>query len=154
MHFTLLFEVDTDILISEIIDFKGGNSGLTEEFIYNNQPSSEEEQIQIFSGATLKQNNMGFVSKNAFPSGKKLKMFKRPTVLVIRKGNAGKVIYLDKDEYFSTNDDVYTLKLKNGWKDKINLIWFSQQYQNLFYNLVTSKSDNATFIRNMLKNNW
>lgn len=45
---------------------------------------------------------------------------------------------------FTTNDHAYVLTLKSKWKDKINLRWFVFQYQDLFYNLVTSKSDNAT----------
>jgi hypothetical protein len=30
-------------------------------------------------------------------------------------------------------------------KQRENLRWFAHQFQGLFYNLVTSKSDNATF---------
>lgn len=131
--------------IKDIFMFKGGNSGLTAGFIYNNKPNNELENVPILSGATVLTNMMGFVSRNAMPDTKKLKIFNGPAIIVIRNGvNAGQMIYIDKGE-FATNDHVYVMSVKNNWKNKVNLRWFSYQYQELFYNLITSKSDNATF---------
>lgn len=130
--------------LSIILHFKGGNSGLTEEFIYYNQPTSEDDKIPILSGATLKANLMGYISRGAKPNGKRLKIFKGPAILVVRKGIAGQMTFISEGE-FTTNDDAYVLIPKKYWKDKINLRWFAYQYQELFFNLVTSKSDNATF---------
>ena len=130
--------------IGEIFNIKGGNSGLTEKFIYYNQPTNEDEKIQVFSGATVKSNLMGYISKNARPKGRKLKIFYMPAILVVRKGIAGKMTYIEKEE-FTTNDDTYVLTHQKEWKNKINLRWFVYQYQELFYNIITSKSDNATF---------
>ena len=132
------------VKLSKIFRFIGGNSGLTEEFIYYNQPINDNDKIPILSGATLKANLMGYVSRNAKPQGKKLKTFKGSCILVARNGYAGKMTYIPKGE-FTTNDHAYVLIPKKEWKDKINLRWFVYQYQELFYNLVTSKSDNATF---------
>ncbi len=133
-----------EIELKEIIHFKGGNSGLTEEFIYYNQPTSEDDKIPILSSATIKTNFMGYISRNTKPQGEKLKTFKGPCILVARNGYAGKMTYIPKEE-FTTNDHAYVLIPKKNWKDKINLRWFAYQYQELFFNLVTSKSDNATF---------
>ena len=130
--------------LSTIFDIEGGNSGLTEEFIYYNLPSNEKESIEIFTGATLEENRMGMISRLAKPNGRELKIFQSPSILVIRKGLAGKMLCIEKDE-FTTNDDAYVLTPKKDWKDKINLTWFTHEYQDLFFNLVTSKSDNATF---------
>jgi hypothetical protein len=129
---------------STFFNITGGNSGLTEEFIYHNQPSTEEEKIEIFTGATLDENKMGFISRFAKPNRTKLKIFQSPAILVVRKGLAGKMFYIEKDE-FTTNDDAYVLTSNEDWKDKINLKWFIRESQDLFFNLVTSKSDNATF---------
>ena len=123
---------------------KGGNSGLTEDFIYNNQPSTEDEQISILSSATKKTNLMGYISNKATPDNKKLKVFSDECILVARNGYAGTMTYMNGVE-FTTNDHAYVLIPKKEWKNKINLRWFAYQYQELFYNLVTSKSDNATF---------
>lgn len=134
-----------EVEISKIINFVGGNNELTEEFVYNNQPNNEEETIPILSGATLKSNFMGYISRQAHPNNNILKIFSAPSVLVTRNGvYAGTMIYLDKGD-FTINDHAYILTLKNDWKEKINLRWFVYQYQELFYNIVSSKSDNATF---------
>lgn len=130
--------------ISTVLNIRGGNSGLTEEFIYHNLPETEEDMIEILTGATLETSAMGFISKKAKPNNKKLKIFEGPAILVVRKGIAGKMTYIPKDR-FTTNDDAYVITPKKPWKDKINLEWFISEYQELFWKIVTSKSDNATF---------
>ena len=131
-------------LIGDIFYIKGGNSGLTEEFIYYNMPTNEAEKIEIFSSATLESKRMGFISRNAKPNGQNLKIFRAPAILVARNGYAGSMTYIPSGE-FTTNDHAYVLTPKNDWKEKINLKWFIHEYQDLFFNLLTSKSDNATF---------
>lgn len=136
--------INDDLRLGNIFDFRGGNSGLTEEFIYNNQSSTIDGQIPIFSGSATENNPMGFISDGAKPHGKPLKVFYKTSLIVVRKGKAGKMKYITNNR-FATNDDVYVLIPKKEWKDRIDLKWFMYQYQNMFYNLVTSKSDNATF---------
>lgn len=130
--------------LGKCFNIKGGNSGLTEEFLYNNQPIEEEDMLPIYSGATLEENLMGYITREAKPAGKNLKIFKGPCILVSRKGYAGVMSYITEGE-FTTNDDAYVLTLKSQWKNKINLRWFVYQFQSLFRSLVTSKSDNSTF---------
>lgn len=130
--------------LKDIFHFRGGNSGLTEKFIYSNQPSEDSDGIPIFSSATLKANMMGEISRTAKPGGRRLKLFKGPSILVARNGYAGIMTYIEEDE-FTTNDHAYVLSPKKEWEDRINQRWFIHQYQGLFYTLVTSKSDNATF---------
>jgi len=144
------FKVKYKDKLNNMLNIVGGNSGLTEEFIYYNQPTKNEESIRIFSGATADNNFLGFVNKNSKPNGAKLKIFKSPFVQIIRKGLAGSMVYYKKGE-FTANDDIYISTIKEGWKNKINLRWFAYQYQELFYNLITSKSDNATFNKDYAK---
>jgi restriction endonuclease S subunit len=124
--------------------FAGGNSGLTEEFIYQNYPETDSDRIEILTGATLERKAMGFVSQNAKIDGKRLKIFETPAILVARNGYAGTMTYIPKGQ-FTTNDHAYVLTAKNDWKTKINLEWFCHEYQELFFKIVTSRSDNATF---------
>ncbi len=141
------YSVDSIVAIDKLntfIDILGGNSGLTKEFIYHNLPEIEEEKIEILTGATLERTAMGFISKNAKPDNKKLKIFEGPALLVARNGYAGTMTYISKGK-FTTNDHAYVLTPKKAWKDKINLEWFMSEYQELFWKIVTSKSDNATF---------
>lgn len=130
--------------LSKVFSFEGGNSGLTEDFVYYNLPSNKDERIEIFSSATLEMNRMGYISRNAKPNGKKLKIFRGPAIVVARKGYAGWMTYILGGE-FTTNDDAYVLATRKDWEDRISLKWFIHEYQHLFFNLVTSKSDNATF---------
>ena len=133
------------VRIRDIFKMEGGNSGLTEEFIYMNQPSSENESIPILSSATLEDNLMGPISKNTvLPSGRKMKIFSTPAIIIARNGFAGEMTCLTSGQ-FTINDHAYVITLKERWKDRINLRWFASQYHELFKNLVTSKSDNATF---------
>lgn len=138
------FEVKYTDTIKDIFSIVSGNSGLTEELIYDNQPSNEDEKIKILSGATTEIKILGYVNKNSKPNNKKLKIFKSPFTHIIRKGLAGRMTYFDSGEY-TANDDIYILTVKKEWQGKVNLRWFTYQYQERFYNLVTSKSDNATF---------
>ena len=130
--------------INTIFKIIGGNSGLTEQFIYNNLPTKQEESILIFSGSTKHINTLGLISKNVALKNREIKIFNSPAILIVRKGLAGHMKVI-KNKKFTINDDAYVLTVKKDWKNKINLRWFAYQYQELFYNLVTSKSDNATF---------
>ncbi|MDW7726668.1 MAG: restriction endonuclease subunit S [Candidatus Methanoperedens sp.] len=143
-QYKLEFDDGETTVLDKCFNFNGGNSGLTEDFSYNNQPSTEDEKIPILSSATSKLNEMGYISKNAKPKNKKLKIFNKECVLIARNGYAGTMTYLNNYE-FTINDHAYVLTPKKEWKNKINLRWFVYQYQELFYNMVTSKSDNATF---------
>ena len=139
------------VRIRDIFKMEGGNSGLTEEFIYMNQPSNESESISILSSATREDNLMGFISKNTtLPNGRQIKTFFAPAILITRNGFAGEMTYLSNGQ-FTINDHAYVMTLKEEWKDKINLRWFASQYYELFRNLVTSKSDNATFSKEYAK---
>jgi hypothetical protein len=128
----------------DFVQLIGGNSGLTEEFIYSNLPQSPSDSIQILTSSTLERTSMGFISRYAKPKGKKLKIFKAPSIIVARNGYAGNMTYISDGE-FTTNDHAYVLAPKSEWKDSINLEWLIYEYQGLFYSLVTSRSDNATF---------
>ena len=125
-------------------DILGGNSGLTEEFIYYNLPESEKDTVLILTSSTLERTSMGFISEHARPNNKKLKIFNAPAILIARNGYAGTMNYIDNGR-FTTNDHAYVLKPKAIWKNRINLEWFILEYQELFYKIITSKSDNATF---------
>ena len=130
--------------IKTIFNISGGNSDLTEEFIYQNQPTADDE-IPIYSSATIHDNQMGIISKLAKWDGcRRLKIFTAPCILITRNGFAGEMTCLTSGQ-FTINDHAYVMTLKRGWKDRVNLRWFASQYQELFKNLVTSKSDNATF---------
>lgn len=130
--------------IGVVFKIEGGNADLIEKFVYENTPNKKQESIDILSSATVESNLMGFINKNAKLNEKQLKVFSAPCILVARNGFAGTMKYIEKGQ-FTTNDHAYVMTLKPGWNDKVNLRWFMFQYQELFYDLTTSKSDNAVF---------
>jgi hypothetical protein len=130
--------------IENMFSFEGGNSGLTEEFVYHHQPNSIDEQLKILSSATIEDKNMGFVSKSAKIDGRQIKIFSGESILIARNGYAGSMTYF-KNFTYTTNDHAYVMTVKPEWKKKINLRFIAFYLQPLFFNIVTSKSDNATF---------
>jgi len=132
-------------VVSDVLDVLGGNSGLTDQFIYENQPMSPADSIEVLSGATLPGNDLGPASRYARPKGKKLKIVDRESILLSRKGfYAGVMRYIGHREV-AINDDAYLLVPKKGWEKRLNLRWFSHQYSLPLRACVTSQTDNATF---------
>ncbi len=136
------YDYDTNEL-KEFIKFNSGNNGLTRHFIYKNLPSSEDNAIRVISPSKEKFKIMGFVDKDAKIKNKNLKIYNGETILLVRKGNAGKMHYYNNYTY-TVNEDAYVLTIKEKYKDKINLQWFSYYFQKLFYNLATAKGGNGT----------
>ena len=146
------FSIKSKSTLKEIFDICGGNSNLTEQFIYNNQSTHKRSEIPILSSSTIQSNHMGVISKYAqFPNGTNLKIFSAPSILVTRNGFAGTMNYIDCGK-FTTNDHAYVMTLKPQWLQRVNLEWFVFQYHELFKNLTTSKSDNATFSKEYAEN--
>lgn len=130
--------------VQKFFELKGGNAGLTEEFIYNNQPVNGDEAVIVYSSSTDDMTNMGAVSKKAKLRGETIKCFKGPAVLIARNGQAGKAMYIE-EKVFTINDHAYVLTVKSQYKNIINLEWFSNVIEKYTKNCVTSKDSNGTF---------
>ncbi|MFH0914516.1 MAG: restriction endonuclease subunit S, partial [Chloroflexota bacterium] len=137
--------------IVDIFDVHGGNSGLTEELIYHNQPLTPQDSVVVLSGATQAGNKMGEIARNTvLSSGKKLKTMNKESILLTRNGfYAGTMTYVNGIE-FATNDHAYVLTPKPSWAKRINLQWFTHQYAGTVRGCVSSRSDNATFNKEWL----
>lgn len=64
---SLKWDLNSDgenIQISDLFDIYGGQSNLTEEFIYNNSPKSDDDSIKVFSGSTS-HNILGYISSDS-----------------------------------------------------------------------------------------
>ncbi len=131
-----------DVNISTCIDYISGNSGLTEEFLYNNI-ELPGERYTILSSATLDENMLGEVPMCKI-EGRDLKVFEdKPGLLVIRKGKAGTTQFLKPGKY-TLNDDAYILYVKDDCPYEIDLKWLAIQYKMEFLNYASS-SDNGTW---------
>lgn len=131
------------IPISSIVQCMSGNSGLTEEFIYNNLPSSS--QVEVLSSSTLESTAMGYIREDAkLPNGKMLKsFFGSSALLVARNGKAGTTRFLPAGKY-TINDHAYILSIRSGCPYDVDLQWLSIQYKDAFLQYASS-SDNGTW---------
>ena len=131
-----------NIDISICIDYMSGNSGLTEERIYQTL-QSKTEHYQVLSSAIDDNTMMGEIPMCTI-NNRKLKVFEgKEGLLVARNGNAGYTKYLDKGKY-TINDHAYILFLKNSSPYMIDLRWLAIQYKKDFL-LYASNSDNGTW---------
>lgn len=130
--------------IGKLFDIKGGNSGLTEEFIYSNRPIDNEDEITVYSSSTDETTNMGTVSKQAKLNGAKIKCFSGPAIIIARNGQAGKVKFIERGE-FTINDHAYVVTVRPAYKKCIYLDWFAEVAEKYTRNCVTSKDANGTF---------
>ncbi|MCH5174464.1 MAG: SAM-dependent DNA methyltransferase [Prevotellaceae bacterium] len=131
-----------DVPINTVLDYVSGNSGLTEEFLYNNI-GLEGQRYKILSSATKAENQLGEIPKCKIKK-QELKVFEdKEGLLVIRKGKAGKTYFLQPGKY-TLNDDAYILYVKPQCPYQINLKWLSLQYRSEFL-AYASSSDNGTW---------
>jgi len=140
------------IPISDVLSYIGGNSGLTEEEIYQ-KVLLNGSKYKILSGATSPDTQLGYVSMfnlNDIP----IKVFEnKEGILIVRKGKAGYSFFLEKGKYTLT-DDAYILYVKDDCKFEVSTQWLHIQYSNFFYDY-SSSSDNGTwnmtnFFNNMI----
>ena len=130
--------------IKKYIKISGGNSGLTEEFIYNNQEFDKKNAIKVYSGATQKNNMMKSINPNVKINGKKIKVFTNEGILIARKGKAGALTYIN-DAQYTLNDDAYIMQVKDEYKNNISIkylmfalkkeidSWYSEKTIDGFY---------------------
>lgn len=131
-----------EVKISTCIGYISGNSGLTEEFLYNNI-ELPGERYRILSSATQEDNMLGEIPKCKI-AGRELKVFEdKEGLLVIRKGKAGTTQFLKPGKY-TLNDDAYILYVKEDCPYEIDLKWLAIQYKMEFLNY-SSSSDNGTW---------
>ena len=139
-------------LAEDIFDCVGGNSGLTEQYIYQNLQNVGERKYILLTGS-IKVDEKEKISLFAKPKdkSKKIIVFSGEGIHVIRKGMAGKINYLKKGEY-TLNDDAYILKVKKEFPLKLSLKWFTKVYAKVFMEF-SSQSDNSTWNKDYFMEN-
>ena len=131
-----------NIPISDVLIVHSGNSGLTEQEVYQHIMENGEEYI-ILSGATTDEKQMGWTTRFHL-KGNLLKVIDgKAGIGVIRKGKAGTIVYKSIGKYTLT-DDAYFLTVNPDCFWSVNLKWLMIQYRQLFFDFVSS-SDNATW---------
>lgn len=131
-----------DVPISKILNCYRGNSGLTEEEIYQ-KILSDGERYEVLSSSTAEDTRLGKIPI-CYINGKQLDVFENEEgILVIRNGKAGTTYFLEKGRYAIT-DHAYILSLKKDCDYKMSLKWLMNQYRQVFLEYASS-SANATW---------
>lgn len=144
-----------DVPISEILSFLGGNSGLTEEYLYSQLQSDAERKYLILTGSTDYSTSQ-FTHKCEHPKNatRFISVLEgKPIIHVVRKGKAGSSAYFGKGNYTVT-DDAYLLFLKDAPQKtlvdsqkepyRVNLKWLAHELKTRFYDYGSS-ADNGTW---------
>lgn len=136
--------------IKDYFVISGGNSGLTEEVIYKNQPKDIKDNIMVLSGATISSNDLKNISENAKIIDKKgneksIKVYSGEGLKIVRKGRAGFTTYVNEKK-ITINDDAYFMQVKPKYKELINIIYIEYVFKEIIENCVSSdKNGNRTF---------
>ncbi len=128
--------------IKTCIKYISGNTGLTEEFIYQTlqHPGT---RYSVLSSATEDRTMMGVVPF-CIINNKPLKVFdKQAGLLVTRNGKAGQTKFLQGGKY-TINDHAYILYHSEDSPYQLDLRWLSIQYKPQFLQYASS-SDNGTW---------
>lgn len=133
--------------VKDILDCLSGNTGLTEELIYN-MSGMPGPRYEVLTASTQADTAMGFIPQCNIPSSngqtRPLKTFSgKEGLLVVRKGKAGGTRFLSEGNY-AINDDAYILSVKDNCPYKVDLRWFSIAYKSEFLSYA-SNSDNGTW---------
>lgn len=128
---------------SEVFDITSGNSGLTEEYLYE-KIMEPNRNINFLVGSVKIEPIKIPLIKHPKKDTEKINFIeKKEGLLVIRKGKAGLIKYLPIGNY-ATNDDAYLLSINKEFHEKVILKWISYAYKGLFLEF-SSSSDNGTW---------
>lgn len=142
--------------IKDFFYIGGGNTELTEEFIYNNKPSCKKNEVVVLSGAIIEESQLKKIDINAKISvnalkEKKLNIYKGKGIKIVRKGLAGHLSYYNFDNIV-INDDAYFLQVKPEYKDKINIRYLEFILKKNIMECITSnEKGNRTFSKTLFK---
>lgn len=135
--------------IKNLFYINGGNSGLTEEYIY--RTINEQQLKNILLTGSINDTNNRLISDIKLTNNKKINIYQTEGIHIIRKGKAGTIKYLPHNTY-ALNDDAYLLTKKENIKYEIDLEWLFYTQKELFMKYSTN-SDNGTWSKTGFLNN-
>jgi restriction endonuclease S subunit len=126
---------------TEVFDFLERNSGLTEEFIYNNTSPVSNQLLPVYS-ASYKP--IGYLPFDTVKNGKPLKVCEGNVIIIFRQGYAGKMYIPDEDRFFASEHTI-PIRVKESFQSRVNINWFVKYYEPEVLRYVTGKADSGNF---------
>ena len=133
-----------DVSASDLFRIVGGNSGLTEEYLYSLlQYSGPQEYTLLTGGVDISEAIPIFQCQHPQNADRKITVVDGEGIHIVRKGKAGHINYLSEGRWTMT-DDAYILVNKNTHAYELLLPWVVLTQQQLFKDYA-SNSDNGTW---------
>ncbi len=130
--------------VSEMFEISGGNSGLTEEYLYSLLFNEGDKRYRLLTGSTdLNTTIMIHRCQHPKNADRKINVISGEGIHIVRKGKAGHINYLQCGDYTMT-DDAYVLTKKNGITYQVSLEWVAKTQTEIFREYA-SNSANATW---------
>ena len=130
--------------VSELFEVSGGNSGLTEEYLYSLLFHEGDKRYRLLTGS-IDLNTTIVIHRCQHPKNadRKINVISDEGIHIVRKGKAGHINYLPDGDYTMT-DDAYVLTKKQGAVYQVSLEWVAKTQAEMFKEYA-SNSDNGTW---------
>ena len=133
-----------DVPVSELFEILGGNSGLTEEYLYSLLFHEGDKRYRLLTGSVdLSTTILVHHCQDPRNADRKIKIVSDEGIHIVRKGKAGHVNYLPSGDYTMT-DDAYILTKKGRGNYQVSLEWVAKTQKEMFKEYA-SNSDNGTW---------
>ena len=126
--------------MGDVFDFLDKNTGLTEEFIYNNT-NPLMKQYPIY---TASYEPIGYLPADMVKDGEALKVCDGEVIVIFRQGYAG-LMYIPNEIPFFASEHTIPIRPKPDFRKKINPRWFMKYYESEVLHYVTGKADSRNF---------
>ena len=133
-----------DVPVSELFEVCGGNSGLTEEYLYSLLFHDGDRRYRLLTGSVdISSTIMIHRCQDPKNGDRKIRVISGEGIHIVRKGKAGHINYLPEGDYTMT-DDAYVLTKKKQEVYQVSLEWVARTQKELFKEYA-SNSDNGTW---------
>ena len=128
----------------DLFEVTGGNSGLTEEFLYSLLPYRGDKRFRLLTGS-IDPDTQTYIHQCNDPrnANRLIKVVSGEGIHIVRKGQAGHINYLPNGDYTMT-DDAYIMTKKPDIGYRVSLQWIALTQRGLFKEFA-SNSDNGTW---------
>ena len=100
----------------KLFDFLDNNGGITEQYLYEHQPTGDDDTVSVYSTSPSPVGRIDLIEAES----REFSIVEGPAILVARKGYAGRMSVI-KDGRFIVHEDGYAVRPNKQWADSINL---------------------------------
>lgn len=130
--------------VGEFFEPLANNGGLTEEYLYEHQPTSDKVAF-VYSTS---HNPVGRIDVSLAEQAE-MSVLNGPVIVVARKGYAGRM-FVASEAHIVVHEDAYAIAPKPEYAEKIMLDWFAEHFSVEFQSYRTAEDGIGDFPRSLL----